>query len=296
MEDIEYEGQVLGVDETKDIAVLSICCGSFESLRFSARGVELGQEVVAIGYALGLEGDPTVTRGVVSGIRYSTELNVNLIQTDAPINRGNSGGPMLSMDGLVVGMNASKISGAAIDAVGFAIVSQAVMLTAPALVSTDVVTYKGQKFVRKAGPSEILIGSGDELISFVQAKDFVAEVRVVDPAATIAFAVAGYADTLQPEAEMIAAGGNPVVCVHRAGTRSGEFTVNELVPPKVSVELGVGDRVRAVVIRDTVEVFIDDELLCSTSWTFGRVGVIRLIGIGDADKRYGAFSIWVGGQ
>ena len=136
VEDIEYEGQVLGVDETKDIAVLSVCCGSFQSLQFSARGVELGQEVVAIGYALGLEGDPTVTRGVVSAIRHSTELNVNLIQTDAPINRGNSGGPMLSMDGLVVGMNTSKISGAAIDAVGFAIVSQAVMVTAPALVST----------------------------------------------------------------------------------------------------------------------------------------------------------------
>ena len=284
----------LGVDETKDIAVLSICCGSFQSLQFSARGVELGQEVVAIGYALGLEGDPTVTRGVVSAIRHSTKLNVNLIQTDAPINRGNSGGPMLSMDGLVVGMNTSKISGAAIDAVGFAIVSQAVMVTAPALVSTDVVTYKGRKFVRKAGPSEILLGSGSQLISYVLAKDFVAEVRVVDPAAKIAFLVTGYTDTLQPEQEMIAAGGNPTVCAHLAGPRSGEFTLSERVPPKVSVELGVGDRVRAIVIRDTVEVFIDDDLLCSTSWTFGRVGVISLYG--DADKRYGAFSIWVGGH
>ena len=206
--DIEYEGQVLGVDETKDIAVLSVCCGSFQSLQLSGRGVELGQEVIAIGYALGLEGDPTVTRGVVSAVRHSTELNVNLIQTDAPINRGNSGGPMLSMDGLVVGMNTSKISGAAIDAVGFAIVSQAVMLTAPALVSTDVVMHKGRKFVRKAGPSEI-IGSGTLFISYVQAKDFVAEVRVVDPAARIAFVVTGFTDSLQPGQEMIAAVGKP---------------------------------------------------------------------------------------
>ena len=95
-----YRGTVLGTDSVRDLAVVRICCGSFSKLSFGdASRLEPGDEVVAIGYALGLSGQATITRGIVSAIRYEREYLSDVIQTDAAINPGNSGGPMLSMTG-----------------------------------------------------------------------------------------------------------------------------------------------------------------------------------------------------
>ena len=66
-----YRGSVLGTDSVRDLAVVSICCGSFQTLPFgNAAALQPGDEVVAIGYALGLPGEATVTRGIVSAVRY----------------------------------------------------------------------------------------------------------------------------------------------------------------------------------------------------------------------------------
>ena len=95
-----YTGTVLGMDRTRDLAVVVICCGSFRALSFgNASGLEAGDEVVVIGYALGLTGEATITRGIVSAVRYDSDYRSDVIQTDAAINPGNSGGPMLSMSG-----------------------------------------------------------------------------------------------------------------------------------------------------------------------------------------------------
>jgi hypothetical protein len=80
-------------------------------------GVRPGQEVIAIGLALGVFQN-TVTRGIVSGVRRTDRVTV--LQTDAAINPGNSGGPLLNRSGQVIGINTMKISGAA-ESLGFAI-------------------------------------------------------------------------------------------------------------------------------------------------------------------------------
>ena len=101
-----YRGTVLGTDSVRDLAVVRICCGNFSKLPFGdVSRLQPGDEVVAIGYALGLPGEATITRGIVSAIRYRARLLSDVIQTDAALNPGNSGGPMLSMSGEIVGIN-----------------------------------------------------------------------------------------------------------------------------------------------------------------------------------------------
>ena len=102
---------VVDDDPLNDLAIIRIEGGSFPTLRLGdSDRIEVGEPVVAIGHALALPGGPTVTTGVVSAIdRSIDEPNgvtlPNLIQTDAAINAGNSGGPLLNARGEVIGVN-----------------------------------------------------------------------------------------------------------------------------------------------------------------------------------------------
>ena len=133
-----YSGTVLGVDAVRDLAVVSICCGDFTALEFGdAAGLEAGDEIVAIGYALGLSGEATVTRGIVSAVRYDSRFLSDVIQTDAAINPGNSGGPMLSMSGQILGINTfgydETQSGRPVEGLSFAISGVTVQQRIPVL-------------------------------------------------------------------------------------------------------------------------------------------------------------------
>ena len=133
-----YRGRVLGEDAVRDLAVVSICCGNFRSLDFGdAAGLRAGDEVVAIGYALGLSGQASITRGIVSAIRYDSSHLSDVIQTDAAINPGNSGGPMLSMSGEILGINTFSIeqsrSGRPAEGLGFAVSGTTVQARIPNL-------------------------------------------------------------------------------------------------------------------------------------------------------------------
>ena len=133
-----YRGTVLGTDSVRDLAVVRICCGSFSKLSFGdASRLQPGDEVVAIGYALGLSGEATITRGIVSAMRYDSRSQSNVIQTDAALNPGNSGGPMLSMDGEILGINTFRIdesdSGRSAEGLGFAVSGTTVQQRIPAL-------------------------------------------------------------------------------------------------------------------------------------------------------------------
>ena len=107
VEDTErYVGRVEEVNTMRDLALVSICCGEFTVLSWAE--VEVGEDVGLMGYALGFEGPASVTRGVVSALRYERRLLSWVIQTDAGMNAGVSGGPLLTMDGAIEGINTYK--------------------------------------------------------------------------------------------------------------------------------------------------------------------------------------------
>ena len=111
-------------DPTRDLAVLKIKGDNLPAARLgNSAEVEVGDEVLAIGNALGLGDTPTVTTGIVSALNRQLQLAGNrlthLIQTDAAINPGNSGGPLVNANGEVIGVN-TAIAGNA-EGIGFAI-------------------------------------------------------------------------------------------------------------------------------------------------------------------------------
>ena len=122
-----YMATVVGVDIKRDLAILKICCQRFTPLPFGdAENVKIGDPVVAVGYALGIAGEATATRGIVSGVRFVTDDDRWVVQTDAPINPGNSGGPLLSLAGEVLGINTYKFAGFFIEGIGFAVAENTV--------------------------------------------------------------------------------------------------------------------------------------------------------------------------
>ncbi len=122
-----YEAKVMAKDPTNDIALLKIEISNAHYLRFAdSNQLQLGQHVIAIGNSLG-QYQNTVTSGIISGIGRSIraggggidEQLDGVIQTDAAINQGNSGGPLLSLTGAVVGINTAVALGG--QSIGFAI-------------------------------------------------------------------------------------------------------------------------------------------------------------------------------
>jgi putative serine protease PepD len=137
------DGDVLGVDPSSDLAVVSIDPSHVprgaKALRFAdSRAVEVGDLVVAIGNPFGL--DRTATEGIVSGLGRSIQSPNgfaidDVIQTDAPINPGNSGGPLLDDGANVIGVN-SQIATAGVAGnigIGFAVPSNTVRQIVPRL-------------------------------------------------------------------------------------------------------------------------------------------------------------------
>ncbi|MHB1356205.1 MAG: S1C family serine protease [Anaerolineae bacterium] len=106
----EYRAMVLGADEGRDLALLSVP-GLTATPLVLASSVASGDVVYAIGYAASLAGEASVTQGIISAKRVVTETGVNYLQTDAALNPGNSGGPLLSERGEVVGVNVSRLRG-----------------------------------------------------------------------------------------------------------------------------------------------------------------------------------------
>ena len=113
---------VIGADDAHDIALLKIDNASGLPAAELGRSAEVtvGEDVVAIGNALGLRGDPTVTRGIVSALNRTVENLTGMIQTDAAINPGNSGGPLVNSSGQVIGINTAVAADGAQN-IGFAI-------------------------------------------------------------------------------------------------------------------------------------------------------------------------------
>lgn len=121
-DDRKFTAEVTGTDPVTDIAVIKINAENLPYLEFAdSDNLEVGEWVLAIGNPLGFS--HTVTAGIVSAKGRSLQLAdiENFIQTDAAINRGNSGGPLLNLEGKVVGMNTAIYGATGNIGIGFAI-------------------------------------------------------------------------------------------------------------------------------------------------------------------------------
>ncbi len=223
------DGAVIAVDPANDLAIVRIDVEGLDVATFAdADDVHVGDQVVAIGYALDLDGDPSVTSGVVSalGRTLSTRegaLN-GLIQTDAAISSGNSGGPLVDAAGHVVGINTavafSDVDTAA-NNVGFAISVRELLPELAALRQAATGTPLSQGYLgvglerrRDGGQGAVItqvelgspaddagLKSGDVVVavdgrSIVGDDDLIGTIRDLEPGARVSVSVVRGDDTM----------------------------------------------------------------------------------------------------
>lgn len=123
-----YNGSVVWADSNIDLAIVKIMANDLDYIKIGdSDNIDLAEEVYAIGNPIGIEFQRTVTKGIISGINRTIKLTENgvesymedLIQTDATINQGNSGGPLVNLNGELIGINTVKITEA--EGIGFAV-------------------------------------------------------------------------------------------------------------------------------------------------------------------------------
>jgi len=150
-----YTAKVIATDDYGDIAVLQISQNTSQSQRQlssykplvmgNSSNLEVGDTVIAIGNPFGLS--DTMTTGIVSGAGRSIPISVggfsipNAIQTDTPLDPGNSGGPLLNLQGQVTGMNTvAMLSSNTFSGIGFGIPSNAITKIVPILIEKGIHT------------------------------------------------------------------------------------------------------------------------------------------------------------
>ena len=126
----EFEAALVGSDEMSDLAVLKIDARGLKAAEFGdSSNLRVGDSVVAIGDPLGVQLRGTMTNGIISAINRDLTVGdrtMTLIQTNAALNNGNSGGPLINCYGQVIGINTVKMSSyytatASVEGLGFAI-------------------------------------------------------------------------------------------------------------------------------------------------------------------------------
>ena len=119
------KGKLIGADELTDIAVVKVDAGSLSAAPFgNSDDIVVGEPAIAIGNPMGLEFQGSVTVGVISALNRTLDISerrLKLIQTDAAISPGNSGGALVNADGYVIGINSAKIAAGGVEGMGFAI-------------------------------------------------------------------------------------------------------------------------------------------------------------------------------
>lgn len=125
---MKYNSTVVWADKDLDLAIVKISAENLDYMRLGdSDNIKLGEGVYAIGNPIGFEFQRTVTKGIISGINRTIKINEqdsesymeDLIQTDATINDGNSGGALINEAGELLGINTVKINDA--ESIGFAI-------------------------------------------------------------------------------------------------------------------------------------------------------------------------------
>ena len=138
-DDTPYEAKIIGTDEQTDLAVIKVDLTGLTAAEFgNSDDLKIGEFAMAIGNPLGLKS--TITSGIISALnREVTDEDGKtyvLIQTDAAINSGNSGGALVNSKGQVIGINTLKLSGSGIEGIGFAI-----PINSSVDIISDLITY-----------------------------------------------------------------------------------------------------------------------------------------------------------
>ena len=138
-EDNPVEAEIIGSDSVTDLAILKIDRDDLTPAEIGdSDSVQVGEFAMAIGNPLDMRN--TVTSGIISGVNREIEDDngtmYTLIQTDAAINAGNSGGALVNADGKLIGINTLKMSGTGIEGMGFAIPINSTLDISEQLIST----------------------------------------------------------------------------------------------------------------------------------------------------------------
>lgn len=142
----ELEAELLNGDEYYDIAILKVNGKNVKKVATlgNSSSLELGDTVFTVGAPIGKEYMGTITKGIVSGVNRMVSVTLTsgsylmeVIQTDASINSGNSGGPICNIKGEVIGITSSKLIGSGVEGMGFAIPINSVNLIINSLESGE---------------------------------------------------------------------------------------------------------------------------------------------------------------
>ncbi len=151
-DETEHEANIIAYDTETDIAVLKVNeTGLTPAVLGDSDDLRVGELVIAVGNPLGFDLFGSVTSGIVSALNRQitiNEKNMTLIQTDAAINAGNSGGPLLNSCGQVIGINSAKMSSsygsASVEGLGFAIPIREAKVIIDDLINNGYVTGRPQ--------------------------------------------------------------------------------------------------------------------------------------------------------
>ena len=117
-----YQARLKAIDEKTDLALVKIDKGGLTPATLGEMSdIKVGEEIVAIGTPLSLTLRNSATKGIISGMNRSIQSDYRFIQSDAAINGGNSGGPIVNMQGKVIGINTVKYSGVGVEGLAFSI-------------------------------------------------------------------------------------------------------------------------------------------------------------------------------
>jgi len=236
------DGEVVGTDVYSDLAVIAVSDlpEGATPLALHERDPTVGTEVIAIGNPFGLSG--AVSAGIVSGVNRTlpaaNDFSIpDAIQTDAPVNPGNSGGPLVTLDGTVAGV----VNSGGGDNIGFAISAPLTRRVIPALLEDGEYehSYMGVR-LQTVGP---LLAEANDVDDFTGV--YIAIVRDGSPSDGV---LQGSSGSTTVEGQSIDVGGDIVVAMEDTTIRTRQDLASFL-----ALETSPGDTIDVTVIRDGAE-------------------------------------------
>lgn len=230
----EYEAKIIGTDEQTDLAIIKIEKDGLTKAEFgNSDNLKIGEFAMAIGNPLGMES--TVTCGIISGknreVKSTDGTSYNLIQTDAAINSGNSGGALVNSNGQVIGINTLKMAGSSIEGMGFAIPINDTIKIA-------------EELIKKGKISRPYIGIGGIDIDEEIAKEYKMSVGIY----------VKEVENFSPAEKADIKVGDIITKINDKDVK----TVDEL--NKIKNTYSIGDTIKLTIIRDKEEKIIDVKL------------------------------------